>query len=305
MDLLSRVSRLVGAHRQRAFRWVSSSEGDHATLARLEQQMSWFYGNAEARERYQDMLSEERAQVIEPGSPPDELLRELVKIAAGPARVLEIGCAHGRLYAALRERGFRGAYTGIDMADHVIAENRRRYPDAEWDLGSAHHLSFPNESFDHAFAYYVLEHVVYVEKALSEMLRVLKPGGELMLVFPDFVAKRMLSSQFLGLSPGRTAKGKLKAGHLLDAALSLYDSRIRLPRHLAALREVGRFPINTAPLCLSHPDMMDADVDALYIASKHEVASWAEERGCRVRYPAGTSGNFSDNAFMAIKRPGR
>ena len=299
MELLSRLRE---AQRLRSFRWLSSSDGDQVALARLEQQMSWFYGNQDARKRYQEMLSDERAAAIDPGSPPAELLLELIRTTTSGSYVLEVGCAHGRLYQALRERGFAGRYLGVDMAEHVIGDNRRRFSDADWQLGSAHRLAFPDATFDHAFAYYVLEHLVYVEKGLIEMMRVLKPGGELLLVFPDFVAKGMLSSQFLGLSPGRSARNKLRAGHPLDAALSLYDSRIRLQRHLAALESVGRFPVNTAPICLSHPEVMEADVDALYIASKREVEEWALKRGHRVRYPAGTSGTFRDNAFMAIAR---
>jgi len=104
--------------------------------------------------------------------------------------------------------------------------------------------------------------------------------------------------------PGGTAKGKLRAGRLLDACISLYDSRFRLPRHLAALSSIGPFPVNLSPLCLDFPDIVSPDVDAVYIASKVEVAHWAETRGYSVRFPAGKEGVFKYNAFLSITKRG-
>jgi SAM-dependent methyltransferase len=215
-----------------------------------------------------------------------------------------VGCGNGRLYRQLRSYGFRGAYVGVEMSAPVIADNRQAHPEACWKAGSVYHLPVGGGEFDVCVSLYVLEHLVYPERALREMLGVVRPGGRLVLVFPDFVAGGILASQQIGLSPQGTARQKLLSGHPFDAAVSLYDSRIRVRRLLAgAARRCGPFPVNARPLCLSFPDLLVPDVDAVYIASKAEVQGWAEATGLRVEYPAGTHDEMSFQAFLVLTRP--
>jgi SAM-dependent methyltransferase len=47
------------------------------------------------------------------------------------ASVLDVGCGFGDLFAFLRERGFRGSYTGIDFVPELIEQGRRAYAEAE------------------------------------------------------------------------------------------------------------------------------------------------------------------------------
>ena len=137
------------------------------------------------------------------------------------------------------------------------------------------------------------------------MMRIVKLGGSLVLVFPDFVESRRFASQQLGFTMGFTASEKLKKGNLLDALVSLYDSRIRLPRALRQTQaNLGSFLVNINPICLSYPDIMSPDVDAVYIASKKEVAYWATKQGFNFEYPCGIEGEFAENTFMAIQKFG-
>jgi SAM-dependent methyltransferase len=220
-----------------------------------------------------------------------------------PAAVLEIGCADGRQYRELTRQGFDGAFTGLDVSEAVIRRNRARFVAARWETGSVYDLPFDDDAFDVCYSAFVLEHLVYPERGLEELLRVVKPRGKLVLVFPDFITKRQLNSQALGLSPIDRTKDKIRRGQLIDAALTLYDSRLRLPRALRDIRHtVGRFPVNTAPICLAYEGVLRVDIDAVYIASKGEVHEWAAARGHLVEYPFGTSGGFSDIAFMTISK---
>ena len=70
----------------------------------------------------------------------------------------------------------------------------------------------------------------------------------------------------------------------------------------SAREKVGPFPVNTRPLCLTHPEVMESDVDAVYVASKHEVADWAHDQGLRVEYPFGTEGLYHSNAMVRITK---
>jgi hypothetical protein len=49
---------------------------------------------------------------------------------------------------------------------------------------------------------------------------------------------------------------------------------------------------------------MRPDIDAVYIASKREVESWAREQGYDVEYPLGRTGYYGDIAFMSIRVSG-
>lgn len=284
----------------RRFRWISSVTGNREIISKLADRMSWFYGHQEGRELYQSMLN-----YIEESLPPETSVSHLMPkyiCQLKPEKILEIGCGNGRVYRQLRSYGYAGNYTGIEIADYLIQQNKNHHPEANWKAATAYEIPFPDRSLDLCFSLYVLEHLVYPELGLNEMLRILKPEGKLVLVFPDFVEAGRFPSQQLGFSFGRASE-KLSCGRIFDAVVSLYDSRVRLPQFLKnAVTNCGSFPINTQPLCLSYPEVMDADVDAIYIASKKEIHNWAISKGYQVEYPCGTEGQFIDNAFMVLTK---
>lgn len=292
----------AAATSSRRTHWISSVQGDPETLAALDRAMARFYGEASARDLYQRMLDLQDGETPEPGSVRHLMPRYVCDLR--PESVLEVGCGNGRVYRQLRAYGYAGSYSGIDVPSSLISANAERHPEASWNAASAYAIPFAGGSFDVCFSLYVLEHLVFPARALTEMVRVLRPGGRLVLVFPDFVEGGILPSQQVGLSPAGRAVEKLAHGRLLDACVSLYDSRFRLPRLLRrAPARQGPFPVNARPLCLDHPALMGPDVDAIYITSKREVHAWAEKRQLAVEYPAGTAGEMAFQAFMVLTRP--
>jgi SAM-dependent methyltransferase len=259
-----------------------------------------FYAEDEERESYQEMLNG-IVETPEHDSSTSHLAGYVTE--QRPNRILEVGCGNGRLFRALRRAGCEASYTGVEVAEHIVAQNQNRHPDASWYTAGAYDLPVGDASVDVAFAEFVLEHLVFPSRGLSEMLRVVRPGGHLVLVFPDFVCAGRLGSQILGLSPLRTVSEALQRGRLLDGLISIYDSRVRLPRALDSARaNVGPFPVNVRPACLTYPDFMFPDVDAVYIASKCEVRDWAEAQGHEVTFPAGTTRPYDETAFLAIRK---
>lgn len=288
----------------RRFDWISSSTGEPARLEQLAQRMENYYAERPAR-FYADWLERacEGAAVESGGESETSVRAALTRYICGlaPGAVLEVGCADGTQYRDLIRHGFGGSYTGTDVTAAAVEANRRDLPAARWEVASTYALPFEDGTFDVCLASFVLEHLVYPERGLLELLRVVKRSGRLVLLFPDFVAKKRLNSQALGLSVSERVAEKLRRGRVLDAAVSLYDSRFRLPKALREMpRRVGPFPVNTRPLCLSHRDVFRSDIDAVYIASKREVAGWATRLGHAVEFPYGTGGPFSDIAFLAI-----
>ena len=159
-----------------------------------------------------------------------------------------------------------------------------------------------DESQDCVFAYYILEHCAYPERFLIKLLQAVRPGGSLLLAFPDFAVARLFGSQRLGLSEGN-AREHLIAGRLLHALVALYDSRIRLPRALRhACQKVGPFPVNLRPKCLEQGIKIEPDVDAIYVASREEIVGWANDRGLKVSFPAGNEGVLHSNVLILLNK---
>ena len=96
-------------------------------------------------------------------------------------RILDAGCGSGPLFAALRDRG--AIVTGFDNSAGMLELARRRLgDDADLqvaDLGSP--LPFPDGAFDDVIASLVLHYLKDWGPALTELRRVLKPRGRLIV----------------------------------------------------------------------------------------------------------------------------
>ncbi len=113
------------------------------------------------------------------GAMVDSLQRQ--KIGPG-ARGLDVGCGQGPYAVELARSGF--CMTGIDDSAGQVEKARLQSegitPAIAFATGSATELLFEDASFDFAYAINVLHHVPGAEarqKVLSEIFRVLKPGG--------------------------------------------------------------------------------------------------------------------------------
>lgn len=90
-------------------------------------------------------------------------------------RILDVGSADGPSVAWLREQGSRVA---LDVDPRGLAPG---------DVcGSATELPFADESFDLVAAFDVIEHCEPEQQALSEIHRVLRPGGRLLMSVPAY-----------------------------------------------------------------------------------------------------------------------
>ena len=100
-------------------------------------------------------------------------------------RILEIGVGTGLSFDDYDDTT---EITGIDMSEPMIARARERvksgrYPFVkELSVMDAHNLRYPDASFDCVVAQFVITLVEDPERVLSECARVLRPGGQIILV---------------------------------------------------------------------------------------------------------------------------
>lgn len=113
--------------------------------------------------------------------------------------VLDVGCGTGddvRMLA--RIVGPAGRAVGIDVSATMIAEARKRTDDSalavEFYQGDVCELPFPGESFDGCRAERVLQHLDDPAQALREMVRIVRPGGRIVAVEPDYGAMTIVGS---------------------------------------------------------------------------------------------------------------
>jgi SAM-dependent methyltransferase len=124
----------------------------------------------------------------------------LAHVAAG-ATVLDLGCGAGEFSAALGAAG--ATPIAVDVSAEALRRAGERVPGLDtrlWPAGEP--LPLEDGSVDAVWAGEVIEHVVDVAPWLSEVRRVLRPRGTLLLTTPDHGPGTLLA---LALSPRRFA----------------------------------------------------------------------------------------------------
>jgi SAM-dependent methyltransferase len=101
-------------------------------------------------------------------------------------RVLDVAAGTGRTARALlRQPAFDGTVVGLDLSLPMLAEGRIQcaaWPGrVAWLRGPADRLPFPAAAFDAVVCLEALEFFADARAALAECLRVLRPGGRLLL----------------------------------------------------------------------------------------------------------------------------
>lgn len=95
-------------------------------------------------------------------------------------KVLDVACGTGDMIVELQKQGC--SVTGIDLSEEMMAIARQKAPTATYMIADAEHLPFPDETFDAVTCAFGVRNFVHLEQGLKEMLRVLKPGGRMVIL---------------------------------------------------------------------------------------------------------------------------
>lgn len=104
-------------------------------------------------------------------------------------QILDYGCGTGGHNPRLRRRG---DYTGIDILPENIAYAETQYTGTFLVVEPGARLPFPDASFDEVHCYDVLEHVEDIKHSVSEIGRVLMPGGTVHVTVPARLSEQVL-----------------------------------------------------------------------------------------------------------------
>lgn len=173
-------------------------------------------------------------------------------------KVLEIGVGLGADHQAFAEAG--AELYGIDLTERAIEHTSRRMSlfglNSRLQVADAENPPFEDESFDLVYSWGVLHHTPDTRKAIEEIYRVLKPGGELKIMIYH---KRSLVGYMLWV---RYALMRLKPGTTLD---EIYGKHLESPGTKAYSIEeaesmLAGFKDITIRIALSHGDLLTPEV---------------------------------------------
>jgi ubiquinone/menaquinone biosynthesis C-methylase UbiE len=193
---------------------------------------------------------------------------DLIVPAGRAVAALDAGCGTGFLSLELAGRSHR--VTGVDFAPAMLAAARKKAAarglDIHFEEADAENLPFPPGAFDLAISRHVLWTLPHPEAAITEWLRVLRPGGRLAIIdgarYDDASA------------PPQRENARTSAEYAaIEGQLPFYGGRPREEIE-ALLRAHGLKNVASDPL--------------LDLIAAHEVrlAAASDERGRRQRYVA-------------------
>jgi arsenite methyltransferase len=105
-------------------------------------------------------------------------------------QVLDIGSGPGLLaYEMAVSVGRGGRVCGIDTSEDMLTMSRTRCADKPWtefQKADATQLPYPDDSFDAAVSTQVYEYVADIPAAFTELFRVMRPGGRVLVMDTDY-----------------------------------------------------------------------------------------------------------------------
>jgi ubiquinone/menaquinone biosynthesis C-methylase UbiE len=166
----------------------------------------------------------------------DSLQVEVARPLAEGRDVLELGCGTGMILKELHPVA-RNA-VGIDISPGMLAQAQARGLNVV--VGSATDLPFEDESFDMVCSFKVLAHIEDIERAMSEVGRVLRPGGVAAL---EFYNKRSLRTLIKHLKPASAVSEQTNDEQVFTRYDDIDDVKGYLPPelHVTGVRGVRVF----------------------------------------------------------------
>ena len=210
----------------------------------------------------------------------------------GGQSVLDVGTGTG--VVAITARNLGAKVTGLDLTPALLAQARESatlagHRDIAWQEGDAEALPFPNASFDVVLSQFGHMFAPRPEVAVSEMLRVLKPGG--VIAFATWPGEQLIGRLFSlnakYVPPPQGVPSPVQWGDVATVRQRLGDSVINLhsergimgipalsPKHLRLFQEAKTGPFIRAVQALQHePARLEAwrkEVDEMVSEYLHD-----------------------------------
>lgn len=204
----------------------------------------------------------------------------LISIYVRPeARILDVGSRTWHLPACIAKNGYEcfgcDFFSKEDLAKYDSMKNNSNF---HLIFGSGYSLPFESKSFDAVATMNVMEHVVFVDKFLKEMDRVLKPGGTLIINCPNWaglnVPVRALASLIFA------KKRYWQYEKIDDAALGILRSFIWYLKVLFSKKE--QYILAYPRLKDNKIDFNESDDDCAHLCQPLSFKKWLKNHNYRI-----------------------
>lgn len=128
-------------------------------------------------------------------------VRTICKTLPENGRALDVGCGTGDMSGLIRKASLNAQIVGLDLSPNMLAIAEEKYkkdPRMSFVQADASRLPFEDAEFDTAIISFALRNTTDYKKVLSEMIRVVKPGGSICCI-DSFVPEGKLIRPFYDL----------------------------------------------------------------------------------------------------------
>ncbi len=179
----------------------------------------------------QRIVAEKHVDIYCAAGPRIEKVRKLFAAFKDKKKVLDVGCADGSILAPLAKTH---ELHGVDISEGLAAKARKFGIQVVVHDLETKPLPYPDKTFDVVFSGETIEHHVDTDWMLSELNRVLKPGGILILTFPNIRTVLSVGMMLLLDLPPMYA-ARYRAPHYRD--FTLRTIKMALQNHGFALQK--------------------------------------------------------------------
>jgi|LakMenEpi03Aug12_release.lakeMendotaPanAssembly.Ray.scaffolds.fasta_scaffold441278_2 SAM-dependent methyltransferase len=170
-------------------------------------------------------------------------------------RILEIGCGRGGFanYFLSKYSNTISSYNAVDYSTEAVRKGREyignRYTNVTIETGDIQNIHFGDNTFDFVFSFETIEHVPSPDKAVSELNRVLKKTGKLVLTTPNYLGFFGLYRVYL----------RLKGRRWTEAGQPI-NKFVLMPRTIYWLRKAGFHVLRSDSQIISCPSPFSSKV---------------------------------------------
>jgi SAM-dependent methyltransferase len=177
--------------------------------------------------------------------------------AAHPSRVLEVGCGWGELARRIADE-VGAEVTATDLSPHMVELARAAGIAAT--VEDVQQLSYADQTFDVVVAAWMLYHVPDRDRAISEIVRVLRPGGRLVAttnsIFHLQELRELVGSGRSSIAFSRESGTELLARHFERVEREDIDGELEFADR-AEVEEYVRASISMSPFVANLPAAID------------------------------------------------
>lgn len=235
-------------------------------------------------------------------------VRWVLRYAQRGYRVLDLGCGNGMTSHILSRSGLK--VIGLDVSQ-LFLKNAAKWasPTLRYMAADAAYLPFKESSFDVVSSISLVEHVPDVKQVLLEMVRVLKPGGIILIMAPNLVSPVVAVRVFLDIL---FKKGSMPGFASTPAqALKLFIKNFFISSRKIVYKKT-QFLYRLPQL----DRLYTGDVDSVYLACQIDLKYFFRERKLQILEYASNAGlsslgrivakvfaDFSGACSIAVRKP--